>query len=116
ANINVASLILVPFFAAVAPGFDEGLESGSVGAQQFQICSFAGGHVGGDAERFDRHVLLGFVIKTHCGRSARQCREQFDALDDAAKQRDVSVELARGVADNDVQFCSAAAVGGDVAS
>src|SRR5689334_22057078 len=62
ADVDVAGLVQIPVIAAVAARLDELRKDGSIVAQHFQVRTLGLRHFGGEADRLDRHALLGLLV------------------------------------------------------
>ncbi len=110
AQVDVTGRALVEVVAAVAAGLHRLGEGPGVGAQHPQRRALVGGHIAGQADRSDRRALCGVFVEAHRIRPAPGRAEQFHALEHAADQGDVAVELARRLAGDHVQLGADAAV------
>ena len=106
----------VRFFAVVAAGFDQLLKNWRFGAHHFQVCALGEGNIRGDTNGLERKALLGFFVETHRAGASWQGREQLHPLHDAPQQSDVPIQVARRMANHDIQFGAAAAVHADIAT
>src|SRR5207342_3583049 len=110
AQVDMPRGPLVPLVAAIAARFHQLGESRRVRAQQLQRHAVVFRYLRCKADRLDRGALFGLLVETERTGAARQHREQFDALDNAAHHGDVAVELARRLAGHDVQLGAVAGI------
>ena len=106
ANIDAACRADIERIAAVGAGIDIFRERSALGREILQMWLIGGGKCAGEADAEDRHALITFcqIIETERAMSTRESGEIFHPLDQTAHQRDVAIELARRLTDNDIKF------------
>src|SRR5690606_17705235 len=101
---------LVPVVAPVTAYLDEPVEGLGVGAQHFDIRTLFFRDIGGESDTVKPNALLGFLVEPQLARAARKRGEELHTLHHSSDQRDVAIELPRGVPDHGVELRAIAAV------